>query len=231
MRNSQFLTLVTMLRNELRRSGDASVSESDLDSLRRVINRNYEILYADYDWPVLRRVYPSVPMQAGLYLYDFPDDLDPERVEAVVCWFNGQPEPVERGIGFDEYAIHDTEDDDRSSPVQKWDLRSVDPASVQYEVWPIPDGSPTYVQMRGYRKFARLVNDIDRCLLDDNLVVAFAAAELLASQGSEDADSKLQAARTLYNRIRARMKGAGARYTLLGDQAKTKPSEVVVRVN
>jgi hypothetical protein len=230
MRGSQFLTMLNMLRDELRRSTDPAVSSSDADGLKRVLNRNYEFLYTDYDWPILRRVCPSQLMAAGQFLYDVPDDLDAERIESVSCWFGGSPRPLERGIGFDQYSVHDTEDDERSSPVTHWDMRSVDNA-VMYEVWPCPNDDSQWVQFIGWRKFTRLVDDIDQCLLDDNLVVTFAAAEMLAAQGSADAENKLRAAQAMYARLRGRLRSAAKSYTL-SDGGMNKPApKVMVQVN
>jgi len=229
MRGSQFLMLINMLRDELRRSTDPAVSSSDVDGLKRVLNRNYEFLYTDYDWPFLRVVFNSDPMLSGEYLYDF-HTLDPERIEKVAVWHNGVACPITRGIGFEQYSQFDTEDGERSSPVQFWDMRSVD-NHVMYEVWPVPDDTTQYIQFIGWRQFVRLVNDIDQCMLDDNLVVAFSAAELLLAQGSADAESKLRSAQALYSRLRGRIKGASRTYALTeGGMNKPAPT-VVVQVN
>jgi hypothetical protein len=137
-----------------------------------------------------------------------------------------------RGIGFEQYNAFDTEDDERSSPITHWDLRSSALHDhVQYEVWPSPDESIQYVQFIGFKNFERLVNDIDVCLLDDNLVTTFSAAEMLLAQGSEDAESKLRSAQALYARLRSRLKGAGKTFTL-NDGGVDKPyPKVVVQVN
>jgi hypothetical protein len=232
MRGSQFLTMLNMLRDELRRSTDPAVSSSDADGLKRVINRNYEFLYTDFDWPILHRVYPSAQLMAGQSLYDFPDDLDVERIEKIAVWYSGTACELTRGIGFDQYAIFDTEDDERSAPAQFWDIRSSALHDhVQYEIWPLPDDTLQYIQFIGFRKFERLVNDIDICLLDDNLVVAFAAAELLVAQGSADAESKLRAAQAMYSRLRARLKAAGREYALTDGGTSRPAPRVIVQVN
>jgi hypothetical protein len=229
MRSSQFLMLINMLRDELRRSTDPAVSASDIDGLKRVLNRNYEFLYTDYDWPILRTVFPSDPMLSGEFLYDL-HEIDPERIEHVAVWYNGVACPATRGIGFEQYSIFDTEDDERSSPVTHWDLRAVN-NEVQYEVWPIPDGTNQWVQIIGWKKFKRLVNDIDECLIDDNLVVAFSAAELLTAQGSADAEAKTRSAQALYVRLRGRLKAGSRSYALTDGGMYKPPPRVVVQVS
>ena len=229
MRGSQFLTLLNMLRDELRRSTDPAVSSSDADGLKRVLNRNYEFLYTDYDWPILRTVFSSDPMLPGEYLYDL-HEIDPERIEKVAVWSNDAARTATRGIGFEQYSLHDTETGERSSPVTHWDLRAVN-NEVQYEVWPTPDDTPQWVQIIGWKKFKRLVNDIDQCLLDDNLVVAFSAAELLTAQGSADAEAKTRSAQALYVRLRSRLKAGSKTYTLTDGGSNKPPPQVVVMVN
>jgi len=232
MRGSQFLTLINMLRDELRRSTDPAVSSSDIDGLKRVLNRTYEFLYSDYDWPVLRRVFPPAPIVAGHNLYDLPPDLDPERIEKVVVWYSGQACPLERGIDFEQYNSFNPDEGEQTSPVTHWDLRSAAlHGHVQYELWPLPDTATQTIQFIGLIKFVRLVNDIDICLLDDNLVVGFAAAELLIAQGSADGEAKLNSAKAIYLRLRSRMKGASKTYTLT-DGGGTQPyPKVTVQVN
>lgn len=232
MRGSQFLTLLNMLRDELRRSTDPAVSSSDADGLKRVLNRNYEFLYTDYDWPILHRVFPSSQILSGQQLYDLPPDLDAERIESVAIWYGGQAVPATRGIGFEQYNSFDPEDDERSSPVTHWDLRSSALHNhVQYELWPLPDDTIQYVQFIGYKRFERLVNDADPCLIDDNLVVAFSAAELLTAQGSADAENKVRSAQAMYARLRSRLKAASKTYTLTDGGDRKPYPKVVVQVN
>jgi hypothetical protein len=232
MRGSQFLTLINMLRDELRRSTDPAVSSSDADGLKRVLNRNYEFLYTDYDWPTLRRVYPSSLINSGQQLYDLPPDLDAERIETVTIWHGGAACTPTRGIGFEQYNSFDPEDDERSSPVTHWDLRnSALHNHVQMELWPLPDTATQYLQIIGFKNFERLVNDIDLCLIDDNLVVGFSAAEVLLAQGSADAESKLRSAQALYSRLRSRLKMASKTYTLNDGGAPKPYPKVVVQVN
>ena len=50
-----------------------------------------------------------------------------------------------------------------------------------------------------------MVDEIDRADLDDQMLVNFVAANILAGKGAKDAQLKLQAATTRYARLRGNM--------------------------
>src|SRR5690606_34893090 len=100
MRNNTFLNLLVMLRNELGRSTNVAVGVDDVDRLKNQLNWAYEQLYETNDWPHLRKTSDPVLLSAGQRYYDFPTDMNYERLEAVWAWWSGQPRPMHRGVGF-----------------------------------------------------------------------------------------------------------------------------------
>ncbi len=207
-RGTQFGQLVTMLRNEAGRSNTAgSAGLADYGQLKQLLNKHYETLYADYDWPHLRQVFARISLSAGERYYNVPPGLDYERIERIVVWDGGRPIPIERGIDYEEYSIFSSEDNNRSGPVSKWDIRFTGTIE-QIEVWPMPSDNVQTLQITGFRKFTRLIADADVCRLDDMLVVGFAAGELIAKQDPKEAQATLAAAQTLYDKLRSRVKGA-----------------------
>src|SRR5262245_45580808 len=136
-RGTQLLQLVTLLRDELGRSNSVAVGVDDIPSLKSTLRRVQETLYDAEEWPHMRTVFPRKLMQAGERFSDFPTDMNFDRLEDVALWYNGRPIPVLRGIGFDEYAIHDSENDVRNDPVRAWDVRWTG-TKEQVEVWPVP---------------------------------------------------------------------------------------------
>jgi hypothetical protein len=231
-RGTQFLQLVTMLREELGRATDVSVGVSDVPELKRKLNRYYEQIYTDRDWPHLRRTFDRITLSAGERFYDLPEELDYERIERVVLWQNGIPIPLDRGITSEDYAGYDSVSDERSSPVLKWDIRDV-AGDPMVELWPMPSDNTQKIEFTGFVKFTRLVNDSDICLLDDNLVVGFAAAELLAKQESKNAKQVAEATAALYDRLTGRVKaakGTSANFASPPATAMT-PARVTVRVS
>lgn len=184
-RGTQFLQLVTMLRAELGRSTSTALGVADLPALHQAINRAYATLYLK-DWQHLRREFPKIGLAAGQRYYDMPAQLDSDRVERTVVWWNGEPYPLCKGIGFEHYAAYDSTIDERNSPAARWDVRFTG-TTDQIEIWPVPADNQQTLQFVGKTKFARLVNDIDVCRLDDDLVVLHAAARLAVSRKANDA--------------------------------------------
>lgn len=227
---TQFLALKQRLRAELGRSVDVSVGVDDDESLKQTLNRTYAALYMQWDWPHLRMVWPHIQLSAGQRFYDFPVNLNPDRVEKVVVRYNGHFYPLDRGIDFDAYNAYDSEAGERSDPALRWDVRWTG-SSTQFEIWPVPVSDEQSVQFRGIIALPRLVDDTDVCLLDDELVVLFAAQELLSRQKSQDADKKLQLAQEHFNRLKGRSKGASERLQLgLGPSGPVRPYKAVIRV-
>lgn len=185
-----------MLKEELDQSTNVGIGVDYRPMLMRAINRSYAILLSKYTWPHLRVVSDRIALQAGERFYDFPDNIDYERVTDVRVWWGDKPLQVERGVAVgSEYAAFDPEDDgERSDPVLKWDTQWKD-TQVQFEVWPVPASNAQQIQFTGITKTPRLVNDEDQCLLDDDMVVAFAAARILKKRKSPDADDALAEAR------------------------------------
>ena len=99
----------------------------------------------------------------------------------------------------------------RSDPVWRWDYYLQDGSQIpQWEAWPIPatDAAPGTlegaVRIHGTQKLTKLVNDIDTCIIDGDLIVLYSAAEILAKMHSPDANAKLENANTLYTKLKGR---------------------------
>lgn len=231
MRRKQFAQLISDVRAELERSSDPAVGVSDLATLKQKINRTYETLYCDYDWPHLNQLFDKIPLNPGQRYYDFPEEMDYDRLERVVVWYNGRPYEIQRGIDFEQYALFDSESDERSDPVQRWDIRFVDTLEM-VEVWPIPAASTAqHLQFKGTRKFEKLVNDADLCLLDDNLVVTFTAAGLAPAKSPYKSEL-LAAGQTILSKLRGRSQAGSGRIKLgAGESTPAPMSRAIVRVS
>lgn len=204
-RGTQLLTLVQMLRDELGRSSSVAVGVDDLPSLKQKIKRTQEILYDEFDWPFLKQTFDQKQMQAGERFYDFPPACNFDRIEpqTVHLWFSGLPRHLERGIGFPEYALYNSQNDVRMEPALKWDIRWTG-TKEQMEIWPVPASNSQTVQMSGIRHLRPLVQDRDVADLDDQMIVLFAAAELLGRQGDESAPAVLKQAQARFARVKGR---------------------------
>lgn len=227
-RGTAFSELFTRLRAETGRSTSVAVGVDDLDQLKEVLNSTYQTLYMNHDWAHLMKVFPRVTLNAGQRYYNFPTGLNSERVTRVVVWRDGIASDITRGIGPEEYNTYDPEADERSEPALAWDVRWTGSAD-QIEIWPLPSTNNQELQFTGVQAAPRLVNDTDLCLLDDDLVVLFAAAELLGDKGGK---GKLSKAQDHLRLLKARGKGGERAYQMgLDDYRREREPRVVLRIS
>lgn len=201
-RNVSLARLLVMLRAEARYAQTVGAGMTVDQTLRQALSRTQEQLWLDFDWKHLE-VDRDVVTIAGEWLYDFPADLDQERVKKVETKWGGLWSELTYGIGEGQYNQFDTEAGARTDPQWRWRLRE----TGQAELWPAPAASGNTIRFKGIRTLRPLVADSDVCDLDDNLIVLFAAAELLTAQKAPDANIKgTAAARRL-----AALRGFGTR--------------------
>lgn len=228
-RGTQFLQLVTQLRAELGRSTSPALGVADLPTLHQALNRGYGTLYKK-DWQHLRREFAKITLSAGQRYYDPPALLDLDRVEKVVVWWNAEPYPLCKGIGFEQYAAYDSTIDERNSPAGNWDVRFTG-TTDQIEIWPVPADNQQTLQFIGKTKFTRLVNDIDVCLLDDDLVVLHAAARLAASRKTNEAGLFAEDAKMLLEELLGNASSTDEPANMAGAMREPDAyTQVVVRV-
>lgn len=225
-RGTQFLVLRQRLRAESKRSVNVAVGVDETSALNALINETYSTLYLKHDWPHLRKVF-SKPLSAGERYYDFPDGLNPERVEEAWIKFTGDYTPIYRGIGSEHYTAFDSEEDERSDPVMQWDIRWTGSAE-QIEVWPIPVTDNQSLRFLGIQAVTPLVSDSDVCLLDDDLIIMFAKIGLLPEK---DRTLAADAAKAHYETLLGRTKAGVAPLSMADpDPGHTRPYKAVVVV-
>lgn len=205
-RGTTLAILINDLRSEIGHSLEPSLGKSTRDVLVNVIQRNQRRLWDDYAWPFLR-VQRDLTISTGQRYYGLPSDLVFERIERVEFKHGDYWEKVEYGVGADQYNQHDSDRDVRSYPVQRYDNFE----NNQIEVWPIPteDSNTTTKQgmlrLHGIKNLGGLINETDTADLDDQLIILYAAAEMLARQKQSDAQNKLAQAQAHYSRLKARL--------------------------
>lgn len=229
-RGVQLQTLLADLRAEIGASTSTTAAPSYADNLKTLLRRTQETLYDEHAWDFLRVVKTISITPAGTRYFDPPAGLSVERVEEVTVLYGGVFEPVERGIGFEQYSIFDPYQDERAAPIVRWDLKYTG-SGEQIEIWPLPpDGSQT-LYLQGIQDLSALTDDTDTAMLDDRLIILYAAAEELTRQESPDAAAKLLAARERKDTLLARY--ASNRRTIqmgLGRQGQMRGRRAVVYV-
>lgn len=194
--------LVTMLREEIGDATSAALGQNNLPHLKRILQRTQQFLWEDHTWAHLR-VYREESLQAGQRYYSFPADLSFDRIENTHVRYDDTWRPVLYGIELGHYNVSDPEQGDTEDPVERWQAHEDD----QYEVWPVPATNGLRLRFEGIKKLAPLIADGDRAELDDNLIVLFAATELLAKRDAKDAKAKENMATRLYARLKGQQTG------------------------
>ena len=196
--------LIEDLRSEVGHSLQPNLGKATRDVLINQIQRVQRRLWDDYSWPFLR-VHRDITISAGQRYYDLPSDIVFERIERVEFKHGDVWDKLHFGIGADQLNQHDSDNGVRSSPIRRYDTHE----NNQIEFWPIPannsesDGAYS-VRIHGVRNLSPLIAEADTADLDDQLIVLYAAAEVLARQRQADAQNKLAQAQAHYSRLKAR---------------------------
>lgn len=214
MRGKLLRDCIRLLRAEIGHSTATTVGMNTEDSLQVALERTQERLWEEWDWPHME-VTRDIPLVAGQRFYNVPVDLHYERIKkAELCWGTSWID-LEPGIDQRAYNTFDSDRDQRSWPVSRWD-KTEDPqdtagnidARGMIEVWPIPSKSADpnstdgTLRLTGTRVLGRFSQNSDRCELDHNLIVLYAAAEFLARKKAPDAQMKLSQAGQLLMKLR-----------------------------
>jgi hypothetical protein len=240
VRGQTLIELLSDLKAECGYSQNAAHGINNRDSLVQVLKRTQRRLWSDWDWMHMR-VSRDMQLNAGQRYYNCPTDLPYERIDAAEVKFGGQWLPLIFGIDERQYSIYDPRTNQRSWPITRWDIAE-DPADTvgtpdnrgMIEVWPMPSDSGTAasptsdlegnIRLTGIRFLRPFAADADRCDLDGDMLVLFAAAEILARDRKEDAQVKLQAGTALYLKIRGNQeKNRSFNLNGGGDDEKKQP--------
>jgi len=209
-RNVALEKLLKDLRVEVGRSTNAAISRSTRTRYITYLNRVQRRLYADFNWPFLE-IHRDIKLQDGSRYYDFPDDIEMDRAFRLETKYAGYWQKLGYEIGAKHYNQYDSDQGVKSSPAWRWDYFLEDGSEQpQIELWPIPsaDGNETtnegYLRVHGHHKLTEMVEDADKCLIDADLIVLYAAAEILTKLRSPDAEVKLENANALYMKLKGR---------------------------
>ena len=199
------------LRQELRdRLGFASLgaksgpNTSIIDSFLR----NAQVqLYWQFDWKFLTEVDKTTQTNQGQTAYDWPDDVDPDRVISVVVKDTSSTTiniyPLVEGIdtGHDNFVTPE-------SHPRRFERRG------NIEIWPSPDSNSYFIWIEHVKRLGRFTQDNDRATLDEDLIFLHALSNSKSHYGHPDADIYIQQLNALMQRLKS--KGMGnKRYSRL----------------
>lgn len=169
-------TLVADVRAETGYNTSTSTGVGSLAAIQQAVKFAQEELYDEYDWPFLR-CRRDKTLNAGQRYYDWPADLNYDRITSMSVLFSGIWTPVEHGISMDDYSVFDSDNDERTDPVRKIDIIDIG-SGEQFEVWPLPATAGT-IRFEGYKALTNLVSGNDTAVLDDILIVKRAATNIV----------------------------------------------------
>lgn len=190
--NTTLNELLEMLQVELGDNLSPAHNVDERRPMKIMLNRAQKNLYEDYDWPDFF-VRQDIQIVAGEKYYNYPSGFDIDRPLKVYNKWNGDWYQIDYGITSSDYNFYDSEFNpapgfdftDRSDPILRWQKINIDGVPM-IEVWPIP-ATNTTLRIEGYRKLNPLLEDSDRCELDDELIVLKVAYRILARRGDSDA--------------------------------------------
>jgi hypothetical protein len=207
-RNTTLQVLLDDLRAESGHSMQANLGKATEAMMLTLLNRVQRRLWEDFSWPFLHTV-KDIVMQAGSRYYNVPTGITLERIEAAEFKGGSRWERVAYGITPDHYNQWDSDQNVRSWPIRRYEAYGDVPGQI--EVWPMPanNGNATtgdgILRLKGVKDLTPLIAKSDTADLDDQLIVLFAAGELLARQKSPDAQMKMGQAQSHYTRIKGRL--------------------------
>lgn len=188
-RNRTLGELLYDLRAETARSLEPAHGLADQERLKAMIRRAQKELYEEYAWPHLT-IDDVKLMAAGQRYYDFPAEIDLERVEGAWRRWGTQYDydPLPFGIDPGMYAQFNSDTGERGDPILAWDFYNNGGSTVQFEVWPMPaSDNSSALKFRGTKRLRPLNNESDRCDLDDTPVILWATALLTPAKERDNA--------------------------------------------
>lgn len=209
--------MVTMLRAEIGESTNQQMGLDQVDPYYHILRRIHNFYYNDFDWPSCV-IDSQEQLLAGERYYTFNNEVDYNRIfETFVQISPDIWKPLAYGITPLDYNAFNSDAGVTSDPVLKWNHYQIN----QFEIWPIP-AVDRLLRFRCIRNPSPLIASTDVCDLDADMIVLFAAAELLARSKSADAQVKLGLAQQKY----ALLKGQGqkVRSFTIGGTSRQDPS-------
>ena len=140
----------------------------------------------------------EAPLIDGQTLYDFPDNIDPGRIERIIVLdVDGNELPLEADIQPHERSLYLADPDLKDLPLR---YRFID---QQIEILPRPDVTnyPTWI-IEGYQRQGKPVEDGDTIPVDEEALIRFATAKLKAHLNQRDAGAAQRDAELYLETIR-----------------------------
>ena len=196
-RGTSLLALRDQLKAEIGASPNVAMGVNTIEQFDNLLRRTQQRLWSDFEWSfgVIER---DEPLISGQRYYSFDQDIDFDRILETYVKYGSIWHPIDYGIGPAQYNNHDSDAGAQVEPVVRW--RHYE--GNQFEVWPVPTTDNQVLRFKAIKKLPSLIMTTDVALLDDTLIVLYAAAEYLARTKAADAPAKLSQATAHFNRLK-----------------------------
>jgi len=191
-----------MVRDEARLSSNTSRGTDHRANIVRLIQRHYQTLADSYDWQhlELKRLEAFKQLAASQRYYDFPVNLNTEKIASAWYQHGNIWTQLDYGISLENYNAQDSDAGQTSNIVNNWDYFG----QTQFEVWPMPASADGKVLFSGLKKVEQLSNDDSQADIDDILISLYVSAEILAGNGQQAAaQAKIEAASARLSQMRS----------------------------
>jgi hypothetical protein len=193
-RGVELSTVRTLLKSLIR---EVQLTLSDTDTeLNNHLATAQSDLCAAHDWPFMEDKWESTVAAGSRYvalptsnIRAIASAINFEKHVCVSRYFNSRYEPLDYGISIEQMNCHNSALSEAMDPIQRWqlDTNTGDSSNAdQFEVWPMPV-TEQKVRFEGQRAVRAFAVDADKSDLDSNLVALFAAADILAIRGHDNA--------------------------------------------
>lgn len=199
--------MILDLRAEAGHSLNAAHGANTLETHKYLLRRTQRELFAAHDWPD-KMIYETLAFSAGDPLLTDPAATSHEQINQLWVLDGTRYRELHYGVRPEDYNVFGR--DGEAFPPRRWRRDAV---SGKIELWPVPSRDGECLAL-GQKRLGALVADGDYSTLDGQLIVMFAASDLLSKQKDEGAGLRLQKAQA-YLRNLLRNAGSNKRGPIL----------------
>ena len=196
-RGTTLSALRDMLRAEIGASSNVALGVNTQDQYDHLLRRTQDRLWHDFDWQ-FGYIVRTEQLYNNQQYYTFDSDIDYDRIRQAHVKYSQIWHPLEYGIGPSQYNAFDKARGMNAEPCLRWKHYE----GNQFEVWPVPTSDNQVIRFEAIKKLPPLIAPHDVAVLDDTLIVLFAAAEVLSRTKAQDSTAKLAMANAHYNRLK-----------------------------
>ena len=184
--------LYERLRAELGDSLNMAHSTDEMRPYQIHLNNAQRDLYDAWPWEGFD-VEVDIPISKGQVDYDLPAQVDINKLYSAHVRYQGRWVALSHGISVSDNNIHDLDEipkegydyAGRANPPERMDIVNVE-GEQMIRIWPRPQVDTT-VRLKARRALPKMQNNNDRCILDAQMIVLRAAANVMSRRGTEAA--------------------------------------------